>query len=1394
MTAEGPAANPEPGGTVEAGPGPWPMRLAAVAAGLVTLAFLQSPGLIAADTKLDLTANPSGFLARALHMWDGLGFSGQVQNQAYGYLEPIGPFFMAGTAAGLPPWVVQRLWWSLILLTAFFGVYVLTRALGVRPPAAVVAGLLYATAPRVLTTLGPVSAEAWPMALAPWVVIPLALGHRGRLRLVPAGLLAAVAVGLMGGVNATLTLAATAPAVLLLASHRWARRNVVMTASFAAGTVLVTAWWVIPLFLLGRYSPPFLDYIETAATTTSTTDLVDTLRGVSMWVAYLSPELGSTWRAGHDYVTVDALILYTGLIAVLGLWGLTRRDLPEAAWLRLTLLLGLALVTMGHAGPLAAPFADDVRVLLDGPLAPLRNVHKFDVLIRLAIVVGVAHVLDTVPRQLRHHPILSPVGPLVIAVVLVAGVGAAAPALLGRVAPAGSYPALPGYWTEAADWLEEHPRGRTILAPAARFADFAWGSTQDEPLQALSTTPWDVRNVVPLTPPGHVRTLDEIERIWAGGRPDAAIAQHLSDLGFGYVLVRQDLKTSAAQATRADLVLATLQTSPGFRRVAGFGPVVGSGDAPSGHLLRSPSSSLATVIEIWSVDPQPPSATERRVQDVVILRGGPEDLPAMAQELGTSAGSVVLASQRPTNLPVERLVVTDGNQRRERDMGRSGLNASEVLAPDDPGRLGRPAQDYAVSVAPHDQTVRDWVGAERVTVSSSTAEATQGADIESWHGVRAALDATPSTTWLTADASVDTNPKLTVSFATPTVVGDLVLDVPEAAVDRIESVTVTTDGDRAVSRVVESRTVVPLLRTSTLDVQITLERADDPWSQFGLEISDLLFTEHEIAPVLRTPVLEPARQRALLYRASGPRFRGGCVGPAPSLWCSPALAQAGEEDGGFSRVTTVTRPGLFRVGARVRPGSGAAFDDLVFAEASVRTSASSVALDAFGSTGGAAADGLDHTAWLADPNDPAPWLDLAFDSAATVSALSVRFPPAATGTAPSTLTVSAVDDSGNEVSTDIRVAGQGLLSFPPVTTDRLRLTLRGQPRTVPDPASPSVAQVLPLGIAEVTVPGVRTPTLDLERQITTECGEGPRLTVGGQLRDTAVTASLRSLLIGGVVAARVCGDAQVEVPAGDLFTQASATAAWVPVSVTLTEDGWSNPPRPLTRETEELGPHAYRLSAARLHGERLLAVPHNWNVGWRGRVDSGAAQSLPVAGAMQAYVVPAGTRTVVTTFTPGSPYRWSLGLGLPAALTVVLAAVVGGYRRRRQDHPAVALSVDPRGPALWTSALVMLALGGWVGLGVAVALLVSLTALRERSWVGHAPGAVAALASAVAVTLAAAYPWASPERDVVSPVMQLLCLVAVAAVAVAGISPGPRAKPADESGARAEEPVQEVGY
>ena len=51
---------------------------------IALIVWAQAPGQIAADTKFDLTTNPAGFLAQAMHAYTDRFTLGQLQNQAYG--------------------------------------------------------------------------------------------------------------------------------------------------------------------------------------------------------------------------------------------------------------------------------------------------------------------------------------------------------------------------------------------------------------------------------------------------------------------------------------------------------------------------------------------------------------------------------------------------------------------------------------------------------------------------------------------------------------------------------------------------------------------------------------------------------------------------------------------------------------------------------------------------------------------------------------------------------------------------------------------------------------------------------------------------------------------------------------------------------------------------------------------------------------------------------------------------------------------------------------------------------------------------------------------------------------------------------------------------------------
>ena len=521
---------------------------------LALLAFLQPPGRIAADTKFNLTANPAGFLAGALHAWTDQFPLGQMQNQASGYLFPQGAFFLAAHAAHVPAWVSQRLWWALLLSLAYSGTLTLARRLGISGAPAVTAAVCYALSPRVITTLTAISSEAWPVALVPWTLVPL-VGRR------PNAAAAIVPVALMGGVNATATAAACVPAGLYLLARREPRA----AARFAAGALTVSAWWIGPLFVLGRYSPPFTEFIESASVTTAWLNPVEILRGTTSWSTFVETERA----AGFLLVAEPTFIIATCAVAALGLVGLARADFPQRREFVLVFAVGFWVLASAYLG----------ISLYDASLAPLRNLHKFDSLVRLPLALGAGWALAYCrPPQL--------------AAALTAVVVAIAPAWSLRLLPEGAYQEVSPDWVAAGEWLDQHADAtRTLVLPATSFARQEWGWTRDEPIQALTHTRFAFRDAIPLVDPEAIRGLD--------GQTQAPDPEALRSIGVGAVVVRHDL-----------------DNGPDAPDMAGFGePAVSFGK-----------------LDIYMLEPARDMMLA--ANDPLTVDGGGEVLPLLWHELG----------------------------------------------------------------------------------------------------------------------------------------------------------------------------------------------------------------------------------------------------------------------------------------------------------------------------------------------------------------------------------------------------------------------------------------------------------------------------------------------------------------------------------------------------------------------------------------------------------------------------------------------------------------------------------------------------------------------------------------------------------------------------------------
>ncbi|RUP91524.1 DUF3367 domain-containing protein [Corynebacterium pseudodiphtheriticum] len=679
--------------------------------------FAQPVGLIAADTKHDLTADPAGFLAAATHAWTDVFPLGQLQNQAYGYLFPQGLFFLLADAIPdwlLPAWVAQRLWWTIVAGVGFSGFYRLCQCVvpgsGCSTTASastrafqIIAALLFALSPRTLTTLTAISSEAWPVMLAPWVLVPLLRRDTITGRDIAA---ATIPIALMGAVNATATLAACIPAGLVIL---WRRQGWLLLPA----AVAVSAWWIGPLLVLGKYSPPFTDFIESSYVTTRWLNLLEILRGTTHWTPFADTER----EAGYLLVSQPVFVLATVAIAACGLAGLalsTQSTTDSSARLRyhglwlVMLLVGIAV--------LAAPYGQ----LLDDVLAPLRNLHKFDPLVRIPLLLGVANlgaVLQLPASSEFSRRAAAGLGVAVIALLSVA------PVWSGRLLPTGAYREVPEYWRQAADFLNDNVDTRTLLVPETSFARQEWGWTRDEPAQPLLDVPWAVRDAVPLLPPEAIRGLDGVLATL-----DRSV-DPLLRLGIGAVLVRHDLD-SPVQRERAD------ELADALDRAVENSP---ASSAVQRHDFGDPDSGG---VSVFVLDAQ---RDMHIAHDPVTVAGGGEALAVLDAIDGPAPRRLVdHAGAGAAKEGSDAEIVTDTPLLVDRNFGTLQGAVSGPLASPDEATTKHPSVDYPSVATPLPVRPR---GDVQLQASSSAADATAFGGADPARSINAAVDGTDQAWW-----------------------------------------------------------------------------------------------------------------------------------------------------------------------------------------------------------------------------------------------------------------------------------------------------------------------------------------------------------------------------------------------------------------------------------------------------------------------------------------------------------------------------------------------------------------------------------------------------------------------------------------------------------------------
>jgi arabinofuranan 3-O-arabinosyltransferase len=763
--------------------------------GLFVMCLLQAPGRLVADTKLDIAVAPQTFLGHALNLWTPQQEFGGVPFQAYGYLFPMGPFFLIGHLLHVPTWVVQRLWLAALLSAGFWGVVRLAEALHIgSAPSRVIAGLAFVLAPPV-SLLGLTSSYILPFALLPWVMVPLVKGAEGgspRRAAARSG----VALLLMGGINAAATIAILPlPILWFLTRTRGPRRRQLFTWWVVAG-FLACAWWAGCLLLEVRYGFNLLPYTESSGTTTAPTSLFNMLTGNSYWVAF--DQIGpAALKSGLDAVTSPLMILAGAALGALGLFGLAHRSMKERVWLVGSLAAGLVLVGAGYAGIQGDPFAGRVQDLLSGSLALFRNVWKFQPIVNLALVLGLAHGLAVAAGSLkrvagtlqgRHRARL-----VALPLAALAVIGVAIPFLSGDFFPPGSFSTVPGYWSATANWIDAHAGNTTsLVVPGTSVGVYRWGSPLDEPMQWLSSSDWAIRGLIPDGSVGSIETMDAVDGVLNSGVPNPGLAEFLAQSGVHYVVERNDLAPAAGAPTPLQ-VHQVLVATPGLTSVAKFGPPL---------VVRYLQFRLALpAVEIYRVDGPVDPVVTAPVANSVVVSGGAQGLLAL-DEVGLSPGNraVFLAGDGGQASKGQTWVVTDTSPRTGVVFGATRYNQTYVLTAGETNPVtGKAPEGFTIVPGVAHQTVATYLGAKDIAASSFGSNYLFESPEDQ---PSAAMDGNLDTAWVANAANDSVGQWLQVDFNSPIGVKLVGLNLTDSSqTPRVTEVTVSTANGSLVERV-----------------------------------------------------------------------------------------------------------------------------------------------------------------------------------------------------------------------------------------------------------------------------------------------------------------------------------------------------------------------------------------------------------------------------------------------------------------------------------------------------------------------------------------------------------------------------------------------------------------
>ncbi len=1174
----------------------WWVGGAVVVAGFAYVPLLAvRPGAVTPDTKTYLYLDPTRFLSQVAFMWNPTVGLGTVTHEYIGYLLPMGPFFAVFHLVGVPVWVAQRLWLGSILFAAGLGVLYLSRILGLRGPGPAAAALAYMLSPYFLQYAGRIS-----VILLPWAGLPVMLGltivavRRGGWR-EPA--LFAVVVALVSGINASsIIYVGVAPvlwllyAVVVLREATW-RRALGTGLRIGILTLGACLWWIAGLEVEAAYGVNVLKFTETVPSTSATSNAADIFRGLGYWYFYGTDHTGPWTNAAIRYTQDIALLATSYAVPVLALVAAAFVRWRERAYFLLLLFVGLVL----SVGPF--PFSNptvigrQLKAFMTDTTAglALRSTDRATPLVLLALAMLLASGLTALWNRVS-------VAGLVTALLVAGLVVANNPSLfLGDfIANNFTQPAaLPSYEVAAINHLNAtHPGTRVFAIPGNDFAAYRWGDTVDTPQPALLNRDFVTREQQIM---GSIATADTLYATDEPLQDDTANMNALAPMarlmGAGDLMVEYDQQYERYGVPQPQLLALQLAQTPlGLTDPVSFGS-------------PRPNVSIDSTLNEQDLSVQgnigwPPPIVTYTVPDPRPMLRGESDTGAIVMEgdatgLNNLAGLGLLntdsavyyagtLAQDPPRLHAlasqgAQLVLTDTNRKQAFRWDTLTANAGYTEAPeDDPAKTD--LSDSPIELFPgttiSSKTYATYVGAVNVTASSYGNSVSYTPE----DAASSAIDDDFDTAWITGTFVPDPAGQWWQAQLTNPVTTDHITLVQPQRGDRarwVSAVTLTFDGKDPVhedltpaSHLTSGQTVTFPTRTFHT-LRVTIDGTTDDTAP-PTTASAVGFAEVEIPGVAVHQVIQMPTQMLTTLGASSLADRLTVVMTRERTSQFPPRS---DPETTITRAFTLPTPRTFTL-------SGAASLSALIPDDEIdrlvgRTPAAATGLaDAYSSgrlpgdlqsTASATLDGNSSTAWM-------PGLGTNAQIGASLT-YDLTKPRTLTG-----LTLQVIADGRHSVPTAMTVTSGSVtrtvalppiadstvpnavttvpVSFPGVTGSHFVLTFTGiRPEYAANYYSAGPL-ALPLGIAEVGIPGVRSaPTpADLPGTCVSNL-----LSIDGRPIDVAVVGSAQHALDSGEAQLIPCGpDAKgITLGAGPHIVQTAVGHNPPCASAPTTCTGWN---------------------------------------------------------------------------------------------------------------------------------------------------------------------------------------------------------------------------------------------